>query len=74
MNVTPRVMIDFHSTDLSPKELKRIIRELVRENLPNDEVKSIDIDFDGIVKIETKNGEKIEIEIDWEEIKLRQSK
>jgi hypothetical protein len=57
----------FHSSDITSDELESIIKDAVRKENPNDDIKVLGYTEDGI-KIELESGQLIEIEIDWQEI------
>ena len=61
---------NFHSVELDPEEFKKIIEDFVKDAYPDDEIVDFIVEDDG-VDIELSNGEKIEIEIDWNEFVIK---
>ena len=59
----------FHSSDIDIKELEKIISDAVKKDSPSDEIKEIKYNEDGVTVI-LDSGQKIDIDIDWNEIIL----
>jgi hypothetical protein len=66
----PVKMGEFQSGEMEVEELKRIITEVVNDTYPDDEIKTIKINNEGMIDVVLSSGEEIEIEIDWNEIIL----
>jgi coenzyme F420-reducing hydrogenase beta subunit len=63
------VAFPFRSNDIDIKELEKIISDAVKKNNPADKIKKIKYIKGGVV-VTLNNGEKISIDIDWDEIVL----
>ena len=59
----------FHSSNIDIKELEKIISDAVKKDSPSDEIKEIKYNEDGVTVI-LDSGQKIDIDIDWNEIIL----
>jgi len=62
-------LIPDYSSDIDTEELERIVKDAVKRHSPGDEIKEWKYTEDGI-EITLDSGEKIEIEVDWNEIIL----
>ncbi len=60
---------NFHSSEITNKELERIVRDAVQKECPKDKIKKINYTDNGIDVI-LESGNTIEIEVDWQEIIL----
>jgi hypothetical protein len=60
---------DFHSSPIDTEELEKIIRDAVKRDSPRDPIEDMEYTEDGVV-VTLDSGQKIEIEIDWNEIIL----
>ena len=58
---------NFHSGNISTKELEKILRDAVCKEHPSDSIKKFNYTEDG-VEIVLKGGDVIEVEIDWNEL------
>lgn len=61
----------FHSAKIDTDEFKALIKDLMSDTHPGDEVLSIDINDSGLVDVKLASGEEVEIEVDWNEIILK---
>lgn len=61
----------FHSANIDAEEFFSLINDVIRDTHPDDEIKSIDIDNNGMVNIILESGQEVEIEVDWNEIVLK---
>lgn len=60
---------DFQSREIDTEELETMIREVVEREHPNDPIKDIKYNDNG-VDIVLESGDEIGIEVDWNEIIL----
>lgn len=63
------VLSSFESGNVSADELESIIRDIVKSDNPKNEIDEIQYNEGGVVVI-LKDGQIIEIDIDWDEIIL----
>ena len=61
----------FHSVEMDVDELKKLIKKIVSDMYPDDEIESIDINDRDLIDIKLTSGEEIEIEVDWNELILK---
>jgi hypothetical protein len=61
----------FHSTEMDIEDFKKLIKDFMADTSPDDEVKSIEVNDEGIVNIKFESGKEEEIEVDWNELTLK---
>ena len=61
----------FHSNEMDTEDFKKLIKDFISDTHQDDEVESIEINEKGLIDIKLKSGEEIEIEVDWNEVKLK---
>ena len=61
---------DFHSVEMDTEEFKKMIEEFINDTYPKRSISDFNVLDDG-VSITLDNGEKVEIEIDWNEFVIK---
>jgi hypothetical protein len=60
---------DFYHSEITKKELERIIKKATKEEFPDGRVSSIDYNEHGL-RITLNGGNVVDVDIDWNEIIL----
>lgn len=61
---------EFHSIEMDTEEFRRMIEDFVSDTYPDHSISNFDVVDDG-VNIVLDNGEKVDIEIDWNEFVIK---
>lgn len=60
----------FYSSEISVEDLEKILEEAVRKEHPNEPIKTIEYEDDG-VNLTLDGGQEIFVELDWNEFIVR---
>lgn len=61
---------NFHSATMNIKDFEKLIRDFMSDTNPGEKIKSIDTGDS--VKVKFESGREVEIEVDWNELTIKE--